>query len=230
MVSREQRRASGEPVAEEIAKEEGENLDQPITPEMPEERGKKFRTPGFTRMRFDWHSDDRAVIDRAKSYVQSQVLQRFSDAYEVINDIYEIVREPERDAAGNPVRDQYGFIVWKQEHGKVDEDFNRLTLKQKEHFMFLITTRMFDWEQRANDLWLEAMMAKSQFEERFAIGFDAPVTGTVDDRRAHGNLEAREERYFAIYLTALSRRADGVVRTMQNLSQRLKDSLSPGRV
>lgn len=230
MVSKEQRRASGEPVAEEVAKEEGENLDQPLAPEMPEEREKKFRTPGFTRMRFDWRSEDKPVIERARSYVQSQILQQFSDAYEVINDIYEIVREPARDEAGNPLRDQFGFTIYKREHGKLDEDFTRMTMKQKEHFMHLIVTRMFDWEQRANDLWLEAMMAKSQFEERFAIGFDAPVVGTVDDRRAFGNLEAREERYFAIYLTALSRRADGVVRSMVNLGQRLKDSLSPGRV
>lgn len=230
MVSQEQRRASGEPVAEEVAKEEGENLDQPLAPEMPEEREKKFRTPGFTRMRFDWRSEDKPVIERARSYVQSQVLQQFSDAFEVINDIYEIVREPERDAAGNPKRDAFGFTIWRMEHGKVDEDFTRLTTKQKEHFMHLIVTRLFDWEQRANDLWLDAMMAKSQFEERFAIGFDTPVTGTVDDRRAAGNLDAREERYFAIYLTALSRRADGVVRSMVNLGQRLKDSLSPGRI
>lgn len=229
MVTRDQRRASGEPAAEEVAKEEGENLEVPLEVEMPEERAKKFRNPGFQRMRFDWHSDDKPIIDRAKSYVQSQVLHLFSDAYEVINDIYEIVREPARDEAGEPLRDQFGFTIYKSEHGKIDEDFNRLTLRQKEHFMFLITSRMFDWEQRSNDLWLEAMMAKSMFEERFAIGFDAPVVGTVDDRRAAGNLDAREERYFAIYLTALSRRAEGLVRSMATIGQRLKDSLSPGR-
>ena len=34
--------------------------------------------------------------------------------------------------------------------------------------------------------------------QRFALAFDAPMSGTVDDRKAAGNIDAREERYFAI--------------------------------
>ena len=70
------------------------------------------------------------------------------------------------------------------------------------------------------------MFAKAQWEERFSIAFDAPMSGTVDDRRAAGNIDAREERYFAIFLSLYSRKADSIVRSMELLSQRLRDSMT----
>jgi hypothetical protein len=86
---------------------------------------------------------------------------------------------------------------------------------------------MFGWEQRAADAWGEAMFAKAQWEERFAIDYDAPFTGTIEDRTAKGNIGAREERYFAIFLSLYSRKADAVVRSLALLGQRLKDSMAP---
>lgn len=218
------RRVGGDLAADEVAYEEGRTLDQPNA-ERAEER--EPRTPGFARMRLDWRSDDRPIIQRAKAAVEGKIVMEFADAYEIMNEIYEAVRIPEVDMeTGEIKRTQHGFMVWKKlPSGRYDEDFNRLSDQQKKHLMFLLTTRLFDWEQRAADLRMEAMLAKGQFEERFAIGFDAPVTGTVDDRRAHGNLEARDERYYAIYAAALSHRADAVVKAMTELERRLRDAL-----
>jgi hypothetical protein len=36
-------------------------------------------------------------------------------------------------------------------------------------------------------------------------------------------MEAADERYFAIFESVLSRKADAIVRSMERLSQRLKD-------
>lgn len=209
--------------AEAVANEESRAIEQPI--DVPDER--PMRTPGFSRMRLDWKSEDRPVIQRAKSAVEGKILLEFSDAYEIMNEIYEAVRMPDvNEATGEIQRNQHGFIIWKKlPSGRYDEDFNRLSRTHREHLMFLITGRIFDWEQRAADIKMEAMLAKGQYEERFAIGFDAPATGTVDDRRAAGNLDARDERYFAILATALSHRADAVVRAMTELERRLRDSL-----
>ena len=51
------------------------------------------------------------------------------------------------------------------------------------------------------------------FTERFAVEFDAPNHGTVDDRNARANTLASEERFFAIMNTAVSRKAEAICRT-----------------
>jgi hypothetical protein len=221
-------RASGETTAEEITKEVSEQFDQPIAvPNLPGEDPKsKHRTPGFARMRTSWSSEDRLIIQSAKAAVDGQINRNFADAYEVMNQVYDLVRTPEVDEHGEVKTDQYGFTVWaRTPAGGYDEDFTRLSLKAKEDLLFKITTRLFAWSQRAADAWAEAMFAKSIWEERFSLGFDAPMSGTVDDRKAAGNLDAREERYFAIFMSYYSRRADAIVRNLELLGQRLKDSL-----
>lgn len=223
-----QTRASGERASEEEAKEQSEAMTEPLDDRvLHEERERTFRTPGFSRMRTDWRSDDRPIIEHARAVVDGRILANFQDAYQVMHEVYDLVRTPQVDEeTGEVLKDQWGFPLWKQTvSGSYEEDWTRLTLKQKNNLLFTITTRLFDWEQRAADAWGEAMFAKAQFEERFAIAFDAPMAGTVDDRRAAGNIDAREERYFAIFLTLYSRKADAVVKTLALLGQRLKDSM-----
>lgn len=221
-------RASGQTAANEEAKAEVESLTEPPETEvLPEERGRSFRTPGFSRMRTDWNRDDRMVIRRAQESVEGRILANFEDAYQVMYEVYDLVRTPQvNEETGEILKDKWGFTLWKKNvSGSYEEDWTRLTNKERTNLLFTLTTRLFEWEQRAADAWGEAMFAKAQFEERFAIGFDEPMAGTVDDRRAHANIEAREERYFAIFLTLYSRKADALVRTMGLLGQRLKDSM-----
>jgi hypothetical protein len=228
MVAQGKKRASGQTAASEEALEAAREIEQPMESTMPEdERRSKHRTPGFTRMRTDWNTDARAVLSRAQSAVEMRIMANFGDVYRVMNRVYDLVREPEVDMkTGEILTDQYGLTQWRRdEYGGFIEDFTRLTRAQKEDLMFQITTRMFDWEQRAADAWGEAMLAKAAFEEQFAIDFDAPMHGTVDDRRAAGSIGARDERYFAIFVSLYSRKADALVKSMERLGQRLKDSM-----
>lgn len=79
-------------------------------------------------------------------------------------------------------------------------------------------------------IWMDAIMARARFEEHFAISYDelrgTASRTTVDDRKAYGNVEAAQDRYQAIYLTALSKRSAALVKSMERLSQRLKDVLT----
>ena len=63
------------------------------------------------------------------------------------------------------------------------EDWSALSLKQRENFLFQITTRMFAWEMAAADAWGESMYARACWEEAFSVAYDAPSVGTIDDRR-----------------------------------------------
>lgn len=220
-------RASGETTAEEITKEESEKLEEPINPELPEEREKQFRVPGFQRLRINWRNDEWAIVQRAKDAVDGRITNNFLDAYQVMHEVYEVVRTPAVDTETGEIQtDQFGFTIWQRtSSGSYEEDWTRLTRKEKENILFTITTRLFDWQQRAADAWGEAMFAKAIWEERFAIDFEAPMAGTVEDRRARGNKEAADEKYFAIFVTLYSRKADAIVRTMELLAQRIKDSL-----
>jgi hypothetical protein len=144
-----------------------------------------------------------------------------------MNQVYDLVRTPVVNENGEAQRDKWGFVVWQRtQSGGFDEDFSRLTRKQKEHLLFLVTTRIVEWESKAADIWGESMLSKGKYEERFSLAFDSPMSGTVDDRKAVGNIDAADERYFALFMAVLSRKADALVRSMNNLAQRLKDSLA----
>lgn len=232
-------RASGEEQVTEIAKDEGERLDETIDTdiaELPDEgldRIPAFRrgNSGFTRMRMDWHGDDAIMLNSVQEAIEDRLVLTFRDAYEVMNDLFEVVRMPEVDANGEPVVDRYGYRKWRRlPNGNWDEDWTRLTLKQRENFLFQITTRLFDWEQRAAAAWTEAMFSKAQWEERFSAGYlEPPATpqsgSTIEARTSYAKVHAIEERYFAIFLTSYSRRADALVRSMSLLGQRLKDAM-----
>jgi hypothetical protein len=217
-----------EEAAAAAADEAGETLADSLAVEVPEERARKWRSPAFARMRTNWRSaEEREVVAAAKTIAEKRILEMFPDAYRILSDLFDIVRDAELDAEGNPKRDQNGLIIWKIRPGTGTpvEDFSRLSRQEREDFFMAITTRLVDWEARSADLWAESMFAKAAWEERFAIEYNKPIDDTIEGRTAYGNRNAADEKYFALFLTYLSRRADSVVRTMTLLAQRLKESL-----
>lgn len=225
-----QRRASGQTAAEATAQEVAEGPEAPDAPIEEEvldvERERGSRHPGFARMRTDWTGPDRAMIQRINATIEGAILNHFEDAYLLMNEIYEIVRDPEVTETGEIRVDQFGFTVFKRSPtGAYYEDWARLGHVQREHLIYKLTTSLFEWSQRAANLWTEAMFAKAIWTEEFAHAFDAvPGKATVDHRTAQGNLRSAESRYFAIFTSALSRKADAVVRSAELLNQRLKDT------
>jgi hypothetical protein len=221
-------RASGLPTGVEVARDlaRADEVAEDPTP-APETKRSKFRTPGFSRMRFDWRGDDAPVVEVAKDEANKRILIRFQDAFAILHDVLLVVREPVRDPeTGFPQLDGNGWPVWQRTpSGGYVEDFTKLNHTAKENFLFAITTRLFAWEQDAADIWTEAMLAKAAWEEQFSIEYDAPQVGTIEDRTAKGRTMSTDERYFAIFQTALSRKADAIVRNMALLAQRLKDTL-----
>lgn len=227
--ARGQNRASGLPPGiEEGQKSMDEAESPPEDDVLPEERAEWWKSPGFQRMRTEWTGDDKRVMDRIQALIARRLFDAFPEAYGIMEEIYELVREPAVNlATGEITRDPYGFVVWQRNPltNQPIEDWTKLTNNQRENFLFQITTQLFEWEQRAADLWTSAMFSKGMFVEKFSIEYDAPMAGTIDDRNARGNKEAAEERYFALMNSALSKKADALVRTMTNLQLRLKDVL-----
>lgn len=224
-----QTNAHGQAVADVVAEEQAEDLVAALEDaQLDVERERVFTSLSFSRMRTDWHGEHAAAMHRVRQSVDQVMIDKFSGAYNLMNDIYEVVRTPVIDPeTGEVQEDEHGFPVWERtELGFYIEDWTVLTTRQKEDFLFRLTTSLFSWEQDAADLWGEAMFAKALWTEAFATAFDAPSKGTVDHRTAVGNMRSAEERYFAVYLATLSRRADALCKSLERLSQRLKDVMA----
>jgi len=214
-----------ERAAEAVVRELSAEADRLMEVEVHDDRTREVSHTSLSRMRVEWTGEDRIAMDGIHEVVDNRMAVLFGDALRIMNDIYSIVRI-EQVVDGVVVRDPYGFPLWEvNESGGYVEDYSRLTHHDLRDLLFRITTRLFDWEQKAAQLWGDSMFAKSQWEQAIAHGYDQG-TGTVESRTQAARRVSREERLFAIFQAVLSRRADATVRSMERLSQRLKDVVS----
>jgi hypothetical protein len=208
-----------------------EDAETPAVPDPFPDRSRLFQTVGFSRMKERWTSEEQTIISAAREQAENELMMHFSEFYLFLNGLYEIVREKKTTSSGLPMTDRYGYPEWKRdEFGMFVEDWSKLTERDKEHFLYGITTRLVIWEQQAGAFWGEAMFAKAQWEERFALAFrEAPFTEgkrpTEADRREYSQIHSREDRYFSLYLSMRSRQAQDLVRSMERLAQRVKDTI-----
>jgi hypothetical protein len=210
---------------------ESEEADKPAEVDLHEDRTRETRTPGFTRMRVDWNGPDASMIAAVVKMADDRVAVKYTDAYQIMNDLYLVVRIPRADpVTGEIITDRHGFPEWaRTESGRFVEDYSRLGIKERDEFMMQITTRLFAWEQMAAENWAEAMFAKAQWEERFATAFTKPAEGTRrtdEGLTQHARYDSREERYFAIFESLVSRKSDALVKSMERIALRLSQTLA----
>lgn len=224
--------AEDERTDEQILREESREADRLMEVEPHDDRTQEFLPRREGRMRHDFRPEDRDAVDGLRSIADRIMLERFGDAYLIINDLYEIVREPLADPdTGEIEKDENGFTMWaRNESGGFVEDYSKLTSKHVKDFLFRITVRLFGWEQEAAQMRGDAMYAKALWEQALASSYQearsSALGRTVEDRTQAGRLGAREDRYVGIFQSVLSWRADALVKSLSLLSQRLKDVLS----
>lgn len=209
-----------------------DNHDEPLEPDPHPDRTRTFSAMSLSRMRTRWQPDEEGIISAARAQAELELQDDFADVYRIMNRLYGLVREVMRHPdTGDPLLDSEGFAIWRRdEFGTPEEDWSRLTDRDKENFLHQITTRLLMWEQRAADLKGEALYAKAAWEERFAISFgETEGAGgrrpTEADRTQNAQRAAREQRYLAIYMTVRSNKAEALVRSMDRIAQRMKDTL-----
>lgn len=205
--------------------------DEPMEVDIHPDRTLGLQRLGLSRMRTRWNRAEAEIIGAAKAQAEREMDLEFADVWRLLNRLYEIVREPIRDpATGEPVADERGHLVWARDSfGMYVEDWSKLTDRHKEEFLHQITTRLVLWEQQSADMWAEAMYSKGLWEERFASSFvTTPAVEskrpTEADRTQHAQLSSREQRYMAIYMSVRSRKADALVKSMDRLALRLRDT------
>jgi hypothetical protein len=212
-------------VVGEVARE----ADGPLAVDIDPDRTRETATAGFSRMRTEWRPGEGAEVAGIVQQAQGIIHRAFPDAYLVMNELWGLVREPVvNEATGEIVTDLFGWPQWKKwESGAYIEDYTKLSNREKDDFLLRITTHLLEWEQKASSLWLESMLAKGRWEESMASGFVAPTgRATVEERTQRGRAYAAEDRYHAIFRAAVSRSADSLIRSLERIGQRLKDSLT----
>lgn len=231
MVEQNKRRSSGRTTGQESTAEVAQGVLEPIggpNDKMAdmERTVIRFRSPGFSGLSLNWTRENNNVLARARGLAQQWLDQNYGDVLRLMNEILDIVREKQTDAQGEVLLDNNGFAIWKtNKYGRPIEDWGKLTKSQRDTFLFSIVTNLFMWRQRAADAWLEAMAAKAQWDEAFSGKFEELVSGTIEDREAHGKVESQEERMFAILLEYRRRLADALIKDMDQLVRTLENSL-----
>lgn len=195
----------------------------PLTSDPPPDRKRTFRSVNLSRMRTEWPEEDQPVVAIVKARADKELHDRFAEVFALRDQIRRCVRVAKL-VGGSPIADAEGNPIWEtDEDGVVVEDWTLLSDQQRDHFIYTIQTYSFDWDQAAVAMWHEAMLAKVQWEQAFARGFLEPQGRyTVDDKTHEGHYASDLERYHAIYLSALSRGADAIVRNMAGLQATLE--------
>lgn len=202
--------------------------EETAAPDIAPDRARALRGTNLSRMRISWSPQDRLVMAAVRDTAERYLREVFAPAFEVMDSVWSRVREPVWDDEHDcPMRDAYGGIQWKRGvTGRPLEDWTRLGDKERERALYQTLSVLFELEQIAGDLWGEAMFAKAAWEHKFADAFQAPEGKLTEaDRTAAGRRGSVEERYFAIYRSWLSRRADAIIGTIRLLNQRMKDTI-----
>jgi hypothetical protein len=199
------------------------DAEEPLAPDLPPDRTRRFSHVSFQRMRTDWPAEDKVKLQEIGRLADQVIAARFADAWWLLERLYRIVREPQVTLDGEIVRDLARHIRWKRNpEGFYIEDWSKLGDAERNDFLHELTIHMFEWTQQAAMMWGSAMFAKGIWEEAFAYGYTAPREKlTIDDRTQRGHLVSIEERYFAIFQSVLSRRADALVRSLERLETML---------
>jgi hypothetical protein len=225
MVASGQQRQHGQTGGEEEAHEAAKNLAKEI--EAKDVLKTLNLTRGFQRMKMDLQGSERDVLNSMMINMEKLIREEFAEEFAIMNDLHWIVRD-QVVVDDEPQYDDWGFPVYERNpDGSYVEDWGRLTQKQTKHFIFRIINSTFAGEQKSADAWGRALLAKTRYEEAFSVQFDnhPDNKATVESRKAHAESRAIDYKYYAVLQTWYSRKAEGIIKRLDALHQRLKDSL-----
>ncbi|MFD7835550.1 hypothetical protein [Streptomyces sp. NPDC059761] len=215
--------------AQRVVEEISQEADAPLDVDIDPDRTRALTSSGLSRMRRAPLDEDDVEIQGIIAEAEGVIRRAFPGVFLLMNELWMVVRTPQtHERTGEIQLDMFGWPLWtKLPSGAYAEDYSRLTNREKDDFLLRITTLLAEWGQEAENLRGWAQFRKVRWEDAMADGFIGP-TGriTVEERTHRGRAAASEERYRAVYSHLLSRKAERLVRDMELLGQRLKDSLT----
>lgn len=192
-----------------------------LEPDLTPDRTRQFTHVSLSRMRTEWPEADKAAIQSLMYHADEAIKEKFGVALAIIERLRRHVRMPLADGDGVLLTYDDGTPRWEtDEFGVPVEDWGRLNDGDRLNLMGTISTHLYEWEMLNVSDWGEAMFAKVDWELAFSRGYRSmpghQVSGrpTIDDRTQYGHFYSGESRYFGVYRSILSRKAEVVVRSM----------------
>lgn len=158
-----------------------------------------LETPAlFTKIRFSWRPEDRAILERIRASAESMFAEAFEAAISAIDHFYLQLRVP-RHRDGIVLMGADGRPVWETENGRPVERWDQLTGQDVEYTLANLERVKLAVAPRVNQLLLEAMWAKNVSADIHDEAYTKVMEDTVPGRTARANKESREDRYHAFF-------------------------------
>lgn len=184
----------------------------PAAPQLPAERERMTRTPGFARVPTTWSGEQGAMMKMLNQIAEARIRADFADLFAVKEEIEQAALR----AGANPDSGEMGR-----------PNYAALPESDKENWALLLAVNLTDWWQKAAVYKSEALVSKVLRQEAFTGGYrEASGRSTVEDRTQAGHDASIEQYYFAVICSALYDRAAAACKGAELLCQRLKDSTS----
>ena len=211
-------------VAAEYQRKQGEGLEEVHQPSENERVLKRDNNRTlFSKIKFGWKAEDKNTLEQIRAAVNSMINDTFSEAYAIIDGVYESVRVPELNSSGVVRTDQEGRIIWeKDESGKLLEDWSKLDGLDIEKALFDLERVKIPISLRASELYSEALYAKHLFDDKWWDTYSEQVDGTQNDRSSRANRQSAEEKYHSFFRYLLWERVNVFLKEVQSLMRLLE--------
>ena len=216
-------------LAESVAKKMVTDTAAPVVEAsvIAEEAALQAENALFTKIKFSWRPEDRAILERIRISADAMFEEAFTDAITVIDRFYEALRVPrmrEVDGAMVVVRTADGRPVWEtDERGNPVERWDQLTGQDVEFTLVNLERLKFSLSPRVNQLMLEALYARHVAGDVSDEAWAAIMDGTQGDKTAKSNRESRVDRYHAYFRFYLYSTADTFLKEVNAFIKHLEN-------
>jgi len=187
-------------------------------------RGSKLRTKGsiMDRVRFGWRPEDSVIMEQIKAGADAAFIDLYDNAFFLIDALYEKARIPKK-RNGQLLRDSQKRVIWEvDDNGMIVQDWSQLTGQDFETVLFQLQELKLHIAPKLNGLLMEAIFAKHLYDDVHSDAYSAVVEGTIGDREARANREARTDKYAAYFRFYLWSQGDVFMRELNSLQRLLE--------
>lgn len=154
----------------------------------------------FSKIRFSWKPEDRAILERIRMSADAMFEEAFTAAIEALDWFYLQLRVPKTDNNGANLRDAEGRIVWEtDDFGRPIESWKQMTGDDIEKTLVDLERIRLVVAPQVNQLFLEALMARHIAQDTHDESWLSMFEGTVQDKTSKANRESRVDRYHAYF-------------------------------
>lgn len=160
---------------------------------MTEEANLRASASLFTKIRFSWRPEDKAILDRVRIAANTKFKEMNEALVSTIDAFFVTLWVPEAHLPD-------GRTVWKLDgSGNHVEDWSQLNGQDIEQTLMNLQRIKLSVAPMVNDLFLDALYAKHVASDVYDDTYTSLLDGTQNDRTARSNRESREDRYHAYF-------------------------------